>query len=349
MLATYLIGLREGLEATLVVSILSQFLVKSQRTDRLKQCGPASGLAVAVSVIFGWLLSYTETTLLKDYRQQGAVRGDHLDRRGRLRHLDDLLDAPGRPGHRRRTAQQAAGRAGRGDRWRSPVMAFLAVVREGLETSLIFYSAVQGADLNGGPLYALIGGIATSIAIGYLMYATAIRINLSRFFTITGVPAHPGRGRHLQVRRARPAGGRRAAGHRHDRLPHGRRARPSSWYTALLSGMFNITPSRPCWRSSPGSRTACRCSCSSSGGRGASRRRRRAAATTRRAVHRRRSTVRSIGEPVRTTRILALVAAAPRRTLAACGGGQVRSHRRGAGGPIAVKATDTAARSRRTR
>ena len=65
-------------------------------------------------------------------------------------------------------------------------MAFLAVVREGLETSLIFYSAVQGANLNGGPLLALTGGVLTAVAIGYLMYATAVRINLAVFFTWTG-------------------------------------------------------------------------------------------------------------------------------------------------------------------
>ncbi|RSM39390.1 iron transporter, partial [Actinoplanes sp. ATCC 53533] len=59
MLATYLIGLREGLEATLVVSILIAFLVKADRRDRLVQVWSGVGLAVALSVFFGWLLSYT--------------------------------------------------------------------------------------------------------------------------------------------------------------------------------------------------------------------------------------------------------------------------------------------------
>ena len=64
MFATYLIGLREGLEATLVVSILVAFLVKSQRRDRLPQVWAGSALAVALSVLFGWLIEYTSTSLL---------------------------------------------------------------------------------------------------------------------------------------------------------------------------------------------------------------------------------------------------------------------------------------------
>src|SRR4051794_13794118 len=70
MVATYLIGLREGLEATLVVSILLAFLVKSDRRDRLKQVWAGVAAAVALSVVFGWLLSYTETSLLQGYKQQ---------------------------------------------------------------------------------------------------------------------------------------------------------------------------------------------------------------------------------------------------------------------------------------
>src|SRR4051795_1893591 len=185
MLATYLIGLREGLEATLVVSILIAFLVKSERKDRLRLVWIGVAAAVALSVFFGWLLSYTETTLLQDYRQQELFEA--VTSIAAVCFVTWMICWMGRAarciaGELRNKLQDALAVGS----FAVASMAFLAVVREGLETSLIFYSAVQGANLNGGPLYALIGGIATAVAIGYLMFATAMRINLSIFFTVTG-------------------------------------------------------------------------------------------------------------------------------------------------------------------
>jgi high-affinity iron transporter len=241
MLATYLIGLREGLEATLVVSILIAFLVKSDRKDRLVQVWAGVGLAVVLSVFFGWLLSYTSTTLLQDYEQRelfeaitsvlavGFVTWMIFWMRKAARSIAGELRS-------KLTDALAVGS------FAVAVMAFLAVVREGLETSLIFYSAAQLADTNGRPLYALIGGVATSIVIGYLMYATAVRINLSVFFTWTGA---------LLILVA--AGILKYGVHDFQEagvLPGLNNLAydisgvldPSAWYTALLTGMFNITP-----------------------------------------------------------------------------------------------------------
>jgi high-affinity iron transporter len=241
MLATYLIGLREGLEATLVVSILIAFLVKSERKDRLKQVWAGVGLAVAVSVFFGWLLSYTETTLLQDYKQQELFEA--ITSIAAVCFVTWMIfwmrrAARGIAGELRNKLQDALAIGS----FAVGVMAFLAVVREGLETSLIFYSAVQGANLNGGPLYALIGGIATAVAIGYLMFATAMRINLSIFFTVTGtllilVAAGIFKyGVHdLQESQILPGIGTIA-------YSIGNVLGPSTWYATLLAGMFNITP-----------------------------------------------------------------------------------------------------------
>jgi high-affinity iron transporter len=241
MFATYLIGLREGLEATLVVSILVAFLVKSQRTDRLVQVWVGVGVAVALSVLFGWLLTYTSTTLLADYQDRELFEA--------ITSVGAVVFVTWMIFWMRKAARSIAGEL------RSKltdalavgsiavaVMAFLAVVREGLETALIFYSAVQGVETDGGPLYALLGGIATAIVIGVLLYASAVRINLSRFFTWTGA---------LLILVA--AGILKYAVHDFQEagvLPGLNTLAfdisgvldPNTWYAALLAGMFNITP-----------------------------------------------------------------------------------------------------------
>jgi high-affinity iron transporter len=241
MLATYLIGLREGLEATLVVSILIAFLVKSDRKDRLVQVWSGVGLAVALSVFFGWLLSYTSTTLLQKY--------EHRELFEAITSILAVVFVTWMIFWMRKAARSIAGEL-RGKLQDAlevgsiavAVMAFLAVVREGLETSLIFYSAVQGAADNSRPLYALLIGIASAVAIGYLMYATAVRINLSVFFTWTGgllILVAAGilkYGVHdFQEANALPGLNNLA-------YDISGVLDPSAWYTALLTGMFNITP-----------------------------------------------------------------------------------------------------------
>ncbi|MCA2215568.1 iron uptake transporter permease EfeU [Jidongwangia harbinensis] len=241
MLATYLIGLREGLEATLVVSILVAFLVKSRRTDRLVQVWAGVGLAVALSVFFGWLLSYTSTTLLQKYQHRELFEA--------VASIAAVVFVTWMIFWMRKAARSIAGEL-RGKLQDALAvgsvavagMAFLAVVREGLETSLIFYSAVQGASVNGGPLYALIGGIATAVAIGYLMYATAVRINLSVFFAWTGsllilVAAGILKYGVHDLQEAGVLPGLNTLAYDISGVLD-----PNAWYTALLTGMFNITP-----------------------------------------------------------------------------------------------------------
>ncbi|MGY1727710.1 iron uptake transporter permease EfeU [Geodermatophilus sp. SYSU D01062] len=185
-LASYLIGLREGLEATLVVSILVAYLVKSGRRRQLLPLWAGVAAAVALSVLFGALLTYTETTLLADYRSRELFEA--------ITSVLAVALVTWMIFWMRRTARKLKGELtgqleqalGTGTLAVAGV-AFLSVVREGLETTLLFYAAAQGATTTATPLVAISAGVLTAVVIGIGLYAGAIRINLSRFFTVSGV------------------------------------------------------------------------------------------------------------------------------------------------------------------
>ncbi|MEU5786683.1 iron uptake transporter permease EfeU [Micromonospora purpureochromogenes] len=240
MFATYLIGLREGLEATLVVSILVAFLVKSQRRDRLPQVWAGVGLAVVLSVLFGWLIEYTSTSLL--------ARSEDRELFEAVTSVAAVVFVTWMIFWMRKAARTIAGEL-RGRLTEALAvgslavagMSFLAVIREGLETALIFYSAAQGAAGDSGPLLALIGGIVTAVVIGVLLYASALRINLSKFFTWTGALLILVAAGILKygVHDFQEAGV--LPGLNDLAFDIASVLDPNTWYAALLAGMFNIT------------------------------------------------------------------------------------------------------------
>ncbi|MFI7251046.1 iron uptake transporter permease EfeU [Micromonospora chalcea] len=242
MFATYLIGLREGLEATLVVSILVAFLVKSQRRDRLPQVWAGVGLAVALSVGFGSLIQYTSTSLLRTSESRELFEA--------VTSVAAVVFVTWMIFWMRRAARTIAGEL-RGKLTDALAvgslavagMAFLAVIREGLETALIFYAAAESAAGGTGPgsLLALAGGIATAVVIGFLLYRSAVRINLSRFFTWTGALLILVAAGILKygVHDFQEAGV--LPGLNDLAFDISTTLDPASWYGALLAGMFNVT------------------------------------------------------------------------------------------------------------
>ncbi|MGW9192941.1 iron uptake transporter permease EfeU [Micromonospora chersina] len=242
MFATYLIGLREGLEATLVVSILVAFLVKSQRRDRLPQVWAGVGLAVALSVVFGWLIEYTSTSLL--------ARSEDRELFEAVTSVAAVLFVTWMIFWMRKAARTIAGEL-RGKLTEALAvgslavagMAFLAVIREGLETALIFYSAAQSAagGTGAGALLSLAGGVATAVVIGFLLYRSALKINLSKFFTWTGALLILVAAGILKygVHDFQEAGV--LPGLNNQAFDISSTLDPNAWYGALLAGMFNIT------------------------------------------------------------------------------------------------------------
>ncbi|MEU0567352.1 iron uptake transporter permease EfeU [Nonomuraea sp. NPDC005983] len=237
--ASYLIGLREGLEATLVVSVLVAFLVKSDRRDKLPQVWVGVTGAVALSVGFGALLTFTAANL-------GHTGQELFDA---ITSLLAVVFVTWMIFWMRRAARALSGelRGKLSDALEMGslavvVMAFLAVAREGLETALLFFASVQGATASAAPLIGISLGLVTSALIGWGIYRSALKINLTKFFTWTGLllilvaagifkyGVHdlqeanllPGLTTYaFDISAAVPA---------------------DSWYGTLLSGMLNITP-----------------------------------------------------------------------------------------------------------
>jgi high-affinity iron transporter len=188
VLANYLIGLREGLEAGLVVSILVAYLVRSDRRSLLPRLWSGVTAAVVVSLGFGALLTFGPRSLGEQARElvggslsvvavafvtvmifwmASAARGMAGGLRGRV------------------------DRAAEAGRWSLALVGLLAVGREGLETALFLWaatSAAAGADGSPtpGPLLAAAGGLLSAVVLAWLLYRGALRINLTVFFTWTG-------------------------------------------------------------------------------------------------------------------------------------------------------------------
>ncbi|SDN11461.1 iron uptake transporter permease EfeU [Allokutzneria albata] len=180
-----LIGLREGLEAALVISILVAFLVRTDRRRALPLVWTGVAVAVGLSVAAGALLTFTAASL--SFEQQEAFGG--------FASIAAVALVTGMIFWMRRTARSLAGQLREKLDEALEIgpaaviaVAFLAVAREGLETALFFFSSLQAAG--GGTLEPLLGfviGIGVAVVLAWLLYLGAARVNLGKFFTVTGV------------------------------------------------------------------------------------------------------------------------------------------------------------------
>lgn len=239
MLANYLIGLREGLEAALVVSILVAYLVKSDRRSLLPKIWVGVGIAIAVSLIFGAALTFGPKGLT--FEAQELIGGLlSIIAVGFVTWMIFWMANAARTisGELRTQVDRAAG----AKPWSLILVAVLAVGREGLETALFLWAATRATGTTTVPLLGALLGLLTAVALGYLFYRGAIRINLAKFFTWTGlfliivaggVLAY---GIHdLQEARFLPGLYNLAFDVSHI-IP------PTSWYGTLLKGIFNFSP-----------------------------------------------------------------------------------------------------------
>lgn len=187
MLGNYLIGLREGLEAALVVSILVAYLVRTGRRHLLRHVWAGVAVAVLVSLGFGFALTFGPRGL--SFEAQEVIGGTlSIVAVGFVTWMVFWMASAARflsAGLRTRVDRAAT--AGRGS---MVVVAVLAVGREGLETALFLWAATRAStradDPSAVPLLGAALGIATAVVLGWFVYRGSLRINLPRFFTVTG-------------------------------------------------------------------------------------------------------------------------------------------------------------------
>jgi high-affinity iron transporter len=181
--SNYLIGLREGLEAALVVGILVAYLVKTGRRDKLVPIWLGVGVAIGLSLGFGAILTYGSSTMT--FEAQEAFGG--------ILSIIAVVFVTWMVFWMKRTARSIKGELqGKVDAALAmgavalTFTATIAVGREGLETALFLWTNIQATGSSAQPIFGAVLGLATAVVLGYLIYRQAIAINLAKFFTITG-------------------------------------------------------------------------------------------------------------------------------------------------------------------
>lgn len=184
MLSAFVITLREGLEASLIVGILAAYLVKTERSKEIRKLWIGVVAAIGVSLLAGILLVAGTASLSR--KQQELVEGITglvavavltwmiFWMRHHAHHLKDSL-------HAKIDEAVASGAT-----FTLVFLAFTAVAREGLETVLFLHAALnysESAARSGGAAFL---GLVVAVGLGYGLYRGGIHLNLKTFFQFTG-------------------------------------------------------------------------------------------------------------------------------------------------------------------
>lgn len=183
LLAAFVIALREGLEAALIVGIIAAFLRKNNKSLSAMWAGVF--LAILLSIAVGAGLSITEHSLPQAGQESmeaviGIVAVFFVT--GMIMwmnaHASDM---------KKQLETDAAGAISQSSEWAMASMAFLAVLKEGFETSVFLLATFSVAQSTTLATVGAIAGLIMAVIIGWGIYAGGIRINLSRFFRFTGL------------------------------------------------------------------------------------------------------------------------------------------------------------------
>jgi high-affinity iron transporter len=185
--AAFIVALREGIEAALIVSILLAYLRRLGRRDRAHLIWWGTALAVAISAVVGTVIF----VLGGEFEGTGEQLFEGLVTLTAVSVLTWMIFWMRRQGGRIRSELQdkvdsaliAGGLA-------LAALAFTAVLREGVETSLFLYAAAKGTAVEaggvGGQVAGALLGLGLAVVFGILLYRGSVRMNLRSFFRVTG-------------------------------------------------------------------------------------------------------------------------------------------------------------------
>ncbi|MER0448418.1 iron uptake transporter permease EfeU [Streptomyces sp. Edi4] len=236
---SFLIGLREGLEAGLIVSILVATLVRADAKSRLPQVWTGVLAAVALAMSFGAVLTFSAASMSATAQE---AFGGTLS-------VIAVAFVTAMVFWMRRSARNLSGEIkekvtgalamGAGV---LVVTSFLAVGREGLETALFLWTTARAAGESAGPMIGAGIGIVIAVGLCWGLYRRVLRINLTKFFTATGAvliviaAGVLGYGlRDLQEGGVLPGKSAYA-------VDLSQSIDPGAWYSTLIQGVFNLTP-----------------------------------------------------------------------------------------------------------
>ena len=185
MIPTFVITLREGVEAALIVGIIAAFLVKEGRRDALRQMWIGIGIAVSLCIGVAVILEVVGQEL-PQREQEGLETVVSLIAVMAVTYMIVWMRRNAR-GIKATLEGDAASALAAGSTMALVAMAFLAVLREGLETAVFLLAAFQNATDTTAAGSGAVLGLVAAIAIGLGLYRGGVRINLTRFFRITGV------------------------------------------------------------------------------------------------------------------------------------------------------------------
>ncbi|MEU0076099.1 iron uptake transporter permease EfeU [Streptomyces sp. NPDC006332] len=236
---SFLIGLREGLEAGLIVSILVATLVRAGARSRLPQVWTGVLAAIALALSFGAVLTFTAASLSATAQESFGGTLSVIA----VAFVTAMVFWMRRSAHSLsgEIKEKVTGALGMG----AGVLvatSFLAVGREGLETALFLWTTAQAAGESAGPLTGAAVGLVLSAALCWGLYRRALRINLTKFFTATGAvliviaAGVLGYGlRDLQEGGVLP-------GQTSYAFDLSGSVDAGAWYSTLVQGVFNLTP-----------------------------------------------------------------------------------------------------------